>query len=95
LGRAGSITVGEDVKQDPDLGTVARIRVSDDGPGIPAAIIGRVMEPFFTTKAEGTGLGLSIAARIIDEHGGRIDVTSVEFEETAFTIKLPVIGGAS
>ena len=74
LGKGGSITVREDVDQDPDLGKVARIRISDDGPGIPAAVIGKVMEPFFTTKAEGTGLGLSIAARIIDEHGGRIDV---------------------
>lgn len=95
LGKGGSVTVREDVVQDPDLGKMARIRISDDGPGIPAAVIGRVMEPFFTTKAEGTGLGLSIAARIIDEHGGRIDVTSVEFEETAFTIRLPIIGGAS
>lgn len=94
LGKGGSITVREDVDHDTDHGKVARIRISDDGPGIPAAVIGKVMEPFFTTKAEGTGLGLSIAARIIDEHGGRIDVTSVEFKETAFTIRLPVIGGA-
>ena len=95
MGKGGSVTVHEAVKQDMDLGKVARIRIVDDGPGIPAAVIDRVMEPFFTTKTEGTGLGLSIAARIIDEHGGRIDVTSVEFEETAFTIKLPIIGGAS
>ena len=94
LGRGGSVTVREDVDHDPDLGKMARIRISDDGPGIPAAVIGKVMEPFFTTKAEGTGLGLSIAARIIDEHGGRIDVSSVDGQGTTFSIRLPVIGGA-
>jgi len=46
------------------------IELKDNGPGIPQEIIGRVTEPFFTSKEEGTGLGLSIAERILKEHGG-------------------------
>ena len=92
MGKDGTITVHEDVNHDQTLGKVAQIRISDDGPGIPSTIIGRVLEPFFTTKEEGTGLGLSIASRIIEEHGGRIDVSSVEYQGTMFTITLPAIG---
>ena len=91
-GNGGTITVHEDVHHDKALQRVARIRISDDGPGIPSTIIDRVLEPFFTTKEEGTGLGLSIASRIIEEHGGRIEVSSVEYQRTTFTITLPAIG---
>jgi signal transduction histidine kinase len=92
MGNGGTITVHEDVHHDKALQRVARIRISDDGPGIPSTIIDRVLEPFFTTKEEGTGLGLSIASRIIEEHGGRIEVSSVEYQGTTFTITLPAIG---
>jgi signal transduction histidine kinase len=92
MGNGGTITVHEDVHHEKALQKVARIRISDDGPGIPGTIIDRVLEPFFTTKEEGTGLGLSIASRIIEEHGGRIEVSSVEYQGTTFTITLPAIG---
>jgi signal transduction histidine kinase len=92
MGKNGTITVHEDVHQDQTHGEVVQIRISDDGPGIPSTIIDRVLEPFFTTKEEGTGLGLSIASRIIEEHGGRIEVSSVEYQRTTFTITLPAIG---
>lgn len=94
-GKGGTITVCEDINKDQNLGKVVQIRLSDDGPGIPATIIGKVKEPFFTTKEEGTGLGLSIADRIIGEHGGRIGISSVEHRGTTFTISLPAIGDAS
>lgn len=50
--------------------------VSDNGPGIPAALRHRVFEPFFTTKTKGTGLGMAIAERILLAHGGRIELGS-------------------
>ena len=49
-----------------------RITVSDNGPGLPADVIDRVFDPFFTTRDTGTGLGLSIVHRIADAHGGRV-----------------------
>jgi two-component system nitrogen regulation sensor histidine kinase GlnL len=53
---------------------LARISVKDNGPGIPEAMIPRLFTPFATSKPHGTGLGLAISRRIIDAHGGRIEV---------------------
>lgn len=57
-------------------GAGVRVRVDDGGPGIPEALRGRVLEPFFTTKGpgSGTGLGLSISERVVRGFGGRIEV---------------------
>jgi signal transduction histidine kinase len=68
----------------------AVIEVSDNGPGIPAAVRGRLFDPFFTTKKEGTGLGLSISQKIVRDHGGTITVSSVEGKGTTFQISLPL-----
>ena len=67
------------------------LTVSDTGVGIPAEDLDHVFDPGFTTKGVGvgTGLGLSIAYRIIQEHGGRIQVRSHEGQGTTFTITLP------
>lgn len=53
------------------------ISVQDSGPGIPADVLPRMFNPFFTTRATGTGLGLSIVHRIIDAHGGRVVVKNI------------------
>ena len=67
------------------------IVISDTGEGIPPDIIKKIFEPFFTTKkSKGTGLGLSIVHRIVDNHGGKIDVKSKPGKGTVFTIRLPV-----
>ena len=55
----------------------AEISVKDTGPGIPAEIRSKIFDPFFTTKLHGTGLGLSIVYRIMEAHGGRVDVENV------------------
>jgi len=70
------------------------VTVEDDGHGIPANVLPRIFDPFFTTKdvGKGTGLGLSIAYRIIEQHGGRIEVESTVGKGTRFTVTLPVNG---
>ncbi len=69
------------------------ITVSDNGGGIPAAVIQKIFQPFFTTKptGEGTGLGLSMSYDIITKgHGGQLSVESKEGEGTSFVISLPI-----
>jgi signal transduction histidine kinase len=68
------------------------LEVSDNGPGIPAAIVSRIFEPFFTTKAEGegTGLGLSLCRGIVESHGGAIRLHTEAGLGTVFRIDLPV-----
>jgi signal transduction histidine kinase len=90
MGKGGSIHIFEDLVEDDARGRAVRIRIQDNGPGIPATIIDKVLQPFFTTKAEGTGLGLSIAARIMEEHGGRLDVITAAGQGTTFILLLPL-----
>jgi signal transduction histidine kinase len=66
------------------------IKVSDDGPGMPAEISSNIFNLYFTTKASGTGIGLSIVQRIIYEHGGSITVESEPQKGTIFIIHLPI-----
>ena len=70
----------------------AAISIRDNGNGIPARIMEKIFEPFYTTKpsGEGTGLGLSLSHDIIKAHGGEIKVSSKENEFTEFVITLPV-----
>jgi len=67
-----------------------RVDVIDTGEGIPPEKIGKVFEPFQTTKASGTGLGLATARRIVEEHGGRISVVSELGRGSWFTVLLPI-----
>jgi PAS domain S-box-containing protein len=68
-----------------------RITFYDHGAGIPAGILDKIMDPFFTTKnGEGTGLGLSISHGIIRDHGGCIRIDSVEGKYTKVVMDLPV-----
>jgi len=86
----GSIGIYEEESFVKPLGRAAVIRLVDDGPGIPESIREKVFEPFFTTKEEGSGLGLSIATRIVEEHGGRLELASREGEGSTFIISLPI-----
>jgi len=67
------------------------VRVTDNGPGVPAEALPRIFEPFFTTKpkGEGTGLGLGIARQIVDKHGGAMRCES-EPGWTMFEVRLPI-----
>jgi PAS domain S-box-containing protein len=73
------------------VGEYVVLAVSDDGSGIPAAILEQVTEPFFTTKAvgKGTGLGLSMVYGFVHQSGGAIDIDSQEGEGTTVEIWLP------
>jgi two-component system sensor kinase FixL len=66
-----------------------RIDVIDDGPGIPREIRDSLFRPFKTTKARGTGLGMATAKRLVELHGGKIDVVCPPGGGTAVTIRLP------
>jgi signal transduction histidine kinase len=68
----------------------ASISISDNGRGISPEHLPNIFRPFYTTKGGGTGLGLSFARRIVEEHMGRIDVTSVVGEGTQFMVSLPL-----
>jgi len=91
----GSLVIREEEAVDPSLGQVGVVRVRDNGPGIAESLRARVFEPFFTTKEEGSGLGLSIAVRIVEEHGGRLDLESKEGQGAEFSLILPVTAAKS
>jgi two-component system cell cycle sensor histidine kinase/response regulator CckA len=74
------------------MGDMALIEVSDDGPGIPAEVVGKICDPFFTTKpvGEGTGLGLATVYGIVKQSDGWIHVDSEPGQGAVFRIFLPV-----
>lgn len=74
----GTISIKESRLQDPELGEVAVLSVKDTGPGIPESILHKVTTPFFTTREDGSGLGLAIVARIVREHGGKLNIPKCE-----------------
>lgn len=89
-GRPGRrIDVGCSASSLGKLGPVVMLEVSDNGPGIPAAEIPRIFEPFYTTKERGTGLGLAMVHKIVEGHGGHIEVTSEPGKGATFRVVLP------
>jgi len=86
----GKITIEEAVSTSEEAAPVIVIKLSDTGPGVPASIQTKLFQPFFSTKEEGTGLGLSIATRIVEEHGGWLDLKSREGKGATFIIMLPI-----
>jgi signal transduction histidine kinase len=70
------------------------VTITDTGSGIAAEHLGRIFDPFYTTKEKGTGLGLSLSYGLIKEHGGEITVTSTPNEGATFTIALPILDDA-
>jgi len=65
------------------------IEFTDTGAGISEENMSKLFEPLFTTKAKGIGMGLAICKKIVEEHGGTIEVKSKVGQGTTFTIKLP------
>jgi signal transduction histidine kinase len=67
----------------------ASVMVSDAGRGISPQNLPNIFRPFYTTRGDGTGLGLSLAHRIVEDHHGRIEVSSVVGSGSKFTVLLP------
>jgi len=95
LGKGGAITIKAQRMDDGET----RLQVIDTGPGIPARLLSKIFQPFFTTKgtarrgeSKGTGLGLAICKDIIEHHKGHIRVQSEVGKGTTFTIHLPKAG---
>jgi two-component system, NtrC family, sensor kinase len=88
LAGSGEVTIATNVRQGN-----FELTVSDTGPGIPAALLDRVLEPFFTTKpvGQGTGLGLSIAYSIAKKHGGELTVGSAPGGGAQVTLSFPLL----
>lgn len=87
---AGTTEPRIDVRGGQNLAhTEAWLTVTDNGPGIPAENIGKVFTPFYTSKASGTGLGLALSKKIVEEHGGSIEVKSPPGSGAEFLITLP------
>jgi len=80
--------------QDPEHESVI-LEVNDDGPGVPEDVRTKIFDPFFTTKdvGKGTGLGLTVAYAIVEEHGGRMWLTSEMGAGASFFVELPGSGG--
>jgi PAS domain S-box-containing protein len=95
--RVSNIT-GEDIEGTPlDPGSYAVMSISDTGHGIESSVMGKIFQPYFTTKKQGkgTGLGLSVVYGIVKAHGGDIRVTSEEGKGTTFNVYLPLLQDAS
>lgn len=71
-------------------GNTVVVEVADNGRGIPADQLPNIFRPFYTTKGDGTGLGLSLARRIVEDHQGRIEVSSTPGKGTTFAVVLPL-----
>jgi len=85
---AGTITVSWSNIEEPGQPLRIRLTVRDTGPGIEAAALERIFNPFFTTKETGTGLGLSIVHRVVEAHDGTIAVTNSPSGGAHFEIKI-------
>lgn len=81
----GVLTVKSSLRSD-----ALEVRIADTGVGISEGDRKKLFSPFFTTKKNGTGLGLAITYRIIENHRGKIDVTSEQGKGAMFTVKIPL-----
>jgi signal transduction histidine kinase len=82
-----SVVRSERTNRDDDV----VLSVSDTGIGIPSEDLDHIFEPFFSRRPEGTGLGLAITARIVEDHKGRIEVSSQVGKGTTFILRFTAV----
>jgi signal transduction histidine kinase len=88
-GSNGDLLLRTEGDRDPDGGRVIRVHVIDTGPGIAPEVLAKIFQPYFTTRSGGSGLGLPTARRLVEAHGGRIEVRSEIGKGTDFSVVLP------
>jgi PAS domain S-box-containing protein len=86
---ADNVTLSETSDLALAPGRYVRVRVRDNGAGIPPANLGRIFDPYFTTKEDGSGLGLTTSYAIVRKHDGQLGVDSAQGRGSTFTIHLP------
>jgi two-component system sensor histidine kinase PilS (NtrC family) len=79
----------------PVPGGGAALQVEDDGPGLAPEDAARVFTPFFTTRSQGTGLGLAVVQRVVDAHGGQVNVERAPSGGARFVVRLPAAAAAA
>jgi signal transduction histidine kinase len=65
------------------------VSIRDNGPGIDAATAQKVFEPFFTSRSNGTGLGLAVTKKLVERHGGTIELHSIPGHGAEFVLTFP------
>ena len=78
------------IKTEPAEGMLSII-ISDTGKGIPEDELPKIFEPFYTTKRNGLGLGLAMTKRVVEEHGGKVNIHSIAGDGSTVVITLPAI----
>jgi two-component system sensor histidine kinase PilS (NtrC family) len=91
LNAAQAMPDGGDIRiSGEQVGGRVRVMVSDDGVGVDAQDVGRLFDPFYTTRVGGTGLGLATVERCAREHGGEVWIRSKPGAGTTFAVWLPI-----
>jgi len=88
---AVSHSKGPVIQVETSNGATINLKVTDNGIGMTEEVISRIFNPFYTTKGKGNGLGLTIVKKIVEAHGGQIQVSSRQHTGTSFNILLPPI----
>jgi CheY-like chemotaxis protein len=86
---ADNVTLGTGRGDSVEPGQYVRVEIRDQGPGIPPENLGRIFDPYFTTKEDGTGLGLTTSYAIVTKHGGKLEVHPVSGGGSNFVIHIP------
>lgn len=89
----GVLTIETSVVADAGPTPSLAVAIADTGEGMSPEEVDRLFEPFYTTKPRGTGLGLTIVARLIEQNGGQVAVSSEKGRGSTFTIRLPASPG--
>jgi signal transduction histidine kinase len=88
----GRVTITTRRGDAPD--TVA-VEVADEGPGMDPATVARAFEPGFSTKGRGSGVGLTVSRRVVEQHGGSLDIETAPGRGTRVTVVLPALAEAT